>query len=195
MMHKLISVFFPCLLIAFVAQSQNEKTLIGENSDGGAFGSVFIEMSTINGQFGTDVGGGGAALFDGFFLGGYGQGTRFPSFDDEAGNSYELQFNHGGLWFGYAPLHESLIHPYTSFKLGWGKVRLNPDQESIDRISDNHFTLVPEAGAELNLTRSLHIVFSCAYRVVNGLDKLPAGLDQKDFNSLMGKITFRIGSI
>jgi hypothetical protein len=187
--------FFACSMFSIlVVSAQKDNTLIGENSDGGAFGSVFIEMSTINGQFGTDVGGGGAAVFNGFFLGGYGQGTRFPTFSDGGGNTYELHFNHGGLWMGYSPLRTAVIHPYASVKLGWGKVRLNPDDEGLDRISDQHFTLVPEAGVELNLTNSLHIVFSAAYRVVNGLENLPQGLDQDSFNSLMGKITFRIGS-
>lgn len=184
--------FFTLSLLSLNAQE--DRTLFDEDSDGGAFGAVFIEMSSINGEFGTDVGGGGAAIFNSFFLGGYGQGTKFPSFTDATGNDYELQFNHGGLWLGYSALSEKIIHPYASLKLGWGRVRLNPEDEGLDRISDRHFTLVPELGAELNLTDSLHIVFSAAYRIVNGLDELPAGLDEADFNNIMGKITFRIGS-
>ena len=160
-----------------------------DDDDIGAFGSPLIEIGSINGEVGSDLGGGGALVIGGFFLGGYGLGTSYPEATIN-GTRYDIRLKHGGLWMGYAPGHYSLIHPYSSLRLGWGKSQLLRGGEA--DFSERNFVLTPELGFEVNVFQFLKIAFSGGYRWVNGVDDLP-GLDSNDFSSAMGTITFRIG--
>ena len=101
------------------------STLLDGNGTKGAFGSPFLEGSSINGQFSAYIGGGGAVIYDGFFLGGYGIGNSFAetTVDEE---SYEIKFKQGGLWLGYAVKDYKMVHTYTSLRIGWGKTKLRP---------------------------------------------------------------------
>ena len=103
---------------------------------------------------------------------------------------YDLKFKHGGLWFGYVPLQNKVIHPYISFKLGWGRARLN--QEGENEIKDRVFVMTPELGLEVNVADFLKIAGTAGYRVVNGVSKL-GSLDNGDFRQFFAGITFRIG--
>ncbi|MFK8104890.1 MAG: hypothetical protein AB8G15_20395 [Saprospiraceae bacterium] len=159
----------------------------------GNFGGPFFEISSINDEITADVGGGGAVILNNFFLGGYGLGTDSPEIIiDET--KYDIKFRHGGLWFGYTGNVNKLAHFYSSLKLGWGNVNLelngNDDDES---FSDNFFVLTPEIGIELNVTSFFKIGLSGGYRIVNGVDNLPGGLENEKFNSPTGTITFRFG--
>ncbi|MCB0637086.1 MAG: hypothetical protein KDC54_10740, partial [Lewinella sp.] len=128
-------------------------------------------------------------------LGGYGMGTDYPIYTipegEEGAGQYDLKFGHGGLWIGYAPQSHKLIHFYSSAKIGWGKARLRQDKENI--YSDRVFVLTPELGFEVNLTEWLKMTFTGGYRWVNGITNLPGTLENEDFSSPVGIITFRIG--
>ena len=168
-----------------------QETLFGDvdENDLGGFGSPFIEIGSINGEVGGYVGGGGALVMRGFFLGGYGIGTTFPEIRiDEV--RYDIRLKHSGIWLGYAINQDKLLHPYTSMRIGWGKAQLLRSKEA--DFSDRIFALTPELGLEVNAFHFLKVAFTGAYRWVNGADRLP-GLESSDFSSFMGVITFRIG--
>lgn len=176
-------------LLAFSLSAQETLFQGVDEEDIGAFGSPLIEIGSINGEVGADVGGGGALVIGHFFLGGYGLGTSYPEVT-LAGIRYDIRLKHGGLWMGYAPGQHKVIHPYSSLRLGWGKSQLLRGGDA--DFSERNFVLTPELGFEINAFRFLKIAFSGGYRWVNGVDELP-GLDSKDFSSAMGAITFRIG--
>ena len=134
---------------------------------------------------------------DDFFIGGYGMGTDQPDItlqQDIGGEiqdiTYNIRFKHGGLWFGYTPRQYKMGHLYTSLKVGWGKAQLL--NQDFDTPRDRIFVLTPEVGAEVNLTNWFKLGFTGGYRWVNGISRLPT-LDDSDFSSPTGTITFRFG--
>ena len=177
------------LLLAFALMGQHETLFRNVESIGG-FGGPFIEIGAINGQVGASVGGGGAVTLDEFFIGGYGQGTSYPDLTID-NQSWNIRYGHGGLWFGYVGPNYKLLHFYSSFKLGWGRARLQ--REIAGDINDRVFVLTPEIGAEVNLTEFFKLSFTGGYRWVNGISQLP-NLNNGDFSSPVGIITFRFGS-
>lgn len=189
-MKKYQLVLSLCFFIGAWSQIQaQEETVFDDLRVVGAFGSPFVEIGSINGEVGADVGGGGALIFNSFFIGGYGLGTEYPEFID-AGKDYGIKFNHGGLWMGYAAKSHKIVHFYSDLRIGWGKTRLREEGETI--ATDRIFALTPEVGIEVNLTRFLKLGLTGGYRWVNGITKLP-GLGNEDFTSPVGTITFRFG--
>lgn len=179
-------------LIAITAYGQDkQETLFGNINHIGGFGGPMIEVSSINGQTVADVGGGGALILDNFFFGGYGLGTDAPNIEIGLEN-FDIDFGHGGLWFGFVTPNHKLMHFYSSFKLGWGEANLI-DKDGDKLFSDNILVLTPEAGIELNLTRWFRLGFTGGYRFVNGVNDLPAGLTNDSFSSPFGALTFRFG--
>lgn len=189
MQYKII--FLLAGLFSFSLASAQQETLFGKvNEDEiGAFGSPILEIGPINGQTSGYVGGGGALVIRGFFIGGYGIGTSFADTEIN-GARYDIKLKHGGLWFGYAPVQYKVIHPYSSLRIGWGKSQLLRGDDA--DFSERNFVLTPELGLELNVFDFLKIAFTGGYRWVSGVDNLP-GLNNEDFSNFMGGITFRIG--
>ncbi len=184
------------LLLCWHLKAQHES-LFNNFSSSGAFGGPIIEIGAINGQISGDVGGGGALVLDDFFIGGYGMGTSYPELtllqeiDGELQDViYNIRFKHGGLWFGYTHQQHKILHPYSSLKIGWGHTRLRNDD--FKAPSDRIFVLTPELGMEVNLTDFFKLGVSAGYRWVNGVNRIPT-LDNRDFSSLTGAITFRFG--
>ncbi|MCB0587968.1 MAG: hypothetical protein KDD06_21935, partial [Phaeodactylibacter sp.] len=64
--------------LAATALTAQHETLFDDFTSFGAFGGPIVEISSINGEVGADVGGGGALVLDDFFIGGYGMGTDYP---------------------------------------------------------------------------------------------------------------------
>lgn len=180
------------LIFCGVLQAQHE-TLFSNLDITGAFGSLIIETGQINEEIGADVGGGAALVMSPLFIGWYGLGTKYPTHTIEEGDyagDYDIHFRHRGLWLGYVPKSEKLIHFYGSAKIGWGKTRLRQDKKAI--LTDRNFVLTPEIGFEVNLTQYLKMSFTGGYRWVNGITQLPE-LTNEDFSSPIGTITFRMG--
>ena len=183
-----LSILFLCA--GLHAQHQ---TLFNNLDVTGAFGSLIIETGQINEEIGADVGGGGAIVMSPLFIGWYGMGTKYPVHTIENGEFagvYDIKFKHHGLWLGLVPKSDKLIHFYGSAKIGWGKTRLRQDKKNI--LTDRNFVLTPEIGFEVNLTQYMKMTFTGGYRWVNGITRLP-GLENDDFSSPIGTITFRFG--
>lgn len=173
--------------------SAQQETLFDDLEVLGAFGGPILEVGSINGEVGADVGGGGALILNRFFFGGYGMGTEYPEYsieDGENAGDYNIQFRHGGLWFGATSKTGKLVHFYSSLKVGWGRTRLKSDGDTI--FSDRTFVLTPEAGFEVNVTDFFKLGFTAGYRWVDGINQLP-GLESNDFSSPVGTLTFRFG--
>ena len=186
-------ILLACFIALSFQLSAQHQTLLQNLDVIGAFGGPFVEIGSINGQVGADVGGGGALILNNFFIGGYGQGTDYPEFeitDGEDAGKYNINLGHGGFWLGYSPWNDKLFHLYTSARLGWGRARLRQDKDTF--FSDRVFVATPEVGFEVNITQFMKIGFTGGYRFVTGVDSLP-GLQPEDFNSPVGSITFRFG--
>jgi len=185
-----ILILLTCLTTLICQVQAQEETLFDDFDVVGAFGGPILEVGEINGEVGTDVGGGGALIFRNFFFGGYGLGTDYPrvKLDEQ---DYRLELKHGGLWFGYVPRPNKAIHFYYSTRVGWGVTDI--EGEGPARESDRIFVLTPEAGFELNMTSWFRVAFTGGFRWVNGVTKLEPFFDNDDFSSPIGMITFRFG--
>lgn len=186
-MKKNILLFF-ALTLATISIAQTE-TFFGNNDSYGGFGGPMIEFSQINGTLVGDVGGGGGLIINDFFMGGYGLGSEGASVDFEE-QSYDIDFGHGGLWFGYAHKEHKLVHVYSSLKIGWGSAELKIDGDK--KFDDNLLALTPEAGIEFNITNWFKLGVTGGYRYVSGVDDLPV-LTSDDFTGMTGALTFRFG--
>lgn len=186
MKYTLLAFLFMASLTTSMAQTE---TLFNDNIDYGGFGGPMIEFSQINGTTVADVGGGGGLVINNFFVGGYGLGNEGASvtFEEEL---YDIDFGHGGFWFGLATPQHKLIHAYASFRVGWGEVELKRDGDR--EFEDNLLALAPELGLEVNVTDWFRLGLSGGYRSVSGIDNLPV-LDNSDFTGVYGAITFRFG--
>lgn len=174
-----------------VASYGQTQTLFSGNQSYGGFGGPLLEISKVNGQTVADVGGGGALIINDFFVGGYGLGTEDATvFDLEEEEDYDIDFGHGGFWFGYALNQHKLVHLYTSFRIGWGGVELLQNDDK--KYSDNVFVMAPELGVEINVTDWFKLGLSGGYRYVDGINSLPV-LSNEDFTGMYGAITFRFG--
>lgn len=186
-MKKLI-ILTSCLLTSFGLLAQ-QQTLFGNVDNWGGFGAPIFEISSIADESIVSIGGGGAVIMDNFFFGGYGLGTDDANYSFE-GEDYRIKYKHGGLWLGVTSNPNSLVHVYGSTRLGWGKARLRQDGDDI--FTDRIFTLTPELGFEVNVTRFFQLALTGGYRVTTGINDLP-GLTNDAFSNFVGGITLRFG--
>lgn len=182
-----------CYLMVTLLPAQ-EQTLFSGASRVGGFGGPIFEFGSIQKQSGTSTGGGGGVIVNDFFFGGFGMGADYADLSLPDGR-YQMDMGYGGLWLGYVPLGDRVIHPYATFRIGWGSVSLNrrgnfPDLfESTDQI----FVLAPEGGLEINVFRWFRIAGTVGYRWVDGVNEELAGLTENDFRSINGGLTLRFG--
>ncbi|NUO01313.1 MAG: hypothetical protein HUU01_11925 [Saprospiraceae bacterium] len=183
------SLLFALTLLACTTLQAQQETLFDDLDIVGAFGGPIVEIGNIVGETTGMVGGGGAIILNSAFIGGYGLGTSSPDYAVD-GNNYNIRFRHGGFWLGYTYKSNKVIHLYTSARIGWGKIRLRDDDDTV--FSDRVFALTPEVGVELNLTRWFRLGLTGGYRWVNGVNRIP-GADSGDFSTPVGVLTFSFG--
>lgn len=190
---KHLHLLYLCFLVPLLSWSQ-EATLFQNASRVGGFGAPISEFSTIKGRFGVQQGGGGAVIVNGFYFGLFGLSSNFVKVDLEPGR-YEVDFSYGGLWIGYTPMDNRVVHPYFSGRIGWGSVILNPSTDNQpDRYDpDNIFTVTPEAGIEVNVFRWFRIAGALGYRFVSGVELKEQQLSNSDFSNFFGGLTLRFG--
>jgi hypothetical protein len=152
------------------------------------FGGPSMSYSTVNGEFAFLMGGGGGVIINNVFFGGYGEGL---SNSITTASIRNLEFGHGGLWFGYEIAPKSMIHPVISTRAGWGSVSgLN--------LTDNHyfadavFVVVPTVSAEINFTRFFKINVGAEYRQALNVNKAN-GLSNSDFSAIGVNVNFLFG--
>lgn len=180
--------------------AQETKTIFGPDVEVTAFGSFFMEFSTVNidgAELLVSTGGGGALSVGGFYFGGYGQGlstqinrtVNFGSDTASVERDVELGLRHGGFWLGGDIWRREVVHLTIDSKLGWGKVRWKGSEDFIE--DDRIFVFAPQVGAEFNFTNFLKVALTGGYRFVAGASL--TGTDSDDFNSPMLGLTFKVG--
>jgi opacity protein-like surface antigen len=202
-MKKIILLALAAMAFQLHVQAQ-DQTLFNRAGRFGIFVSPIVEQGPINDPWETSSGGGFGFVLGDAFLGFYGM----------AGLDYEqliaeeeldrVDLVHGGLWLGFTPFQESLIHPYGSVRAGWGAINIDVDEFGDDffdpndpfniddnDVVDNIFALTPEAGLEVNVTRWLRVAATGGYRWVYGVNT-PA-ISEDDFSGWTGALTLRIG--
>lgn len=187
MRNLLIAILF---LTACTLQAQRHQTIFGDLNVVGAFGSPIVEISSINGESISDVGGGGALILEDFFIGWYGLGNDLAKVSVSQ-ELYDIRFKHNGFWLGYVPKSYKVAHLYGSARIGWGRTDLRQGKQTF--YSDRVFVMTPELGVEFNVFDFFKLAVTGGYRWVNGVDRLPSELDNKSFSSPVGTFTFRLG--
>ncbi len=180
------------MLIATLALAQHE-TIFNNARVVGGFGGPIIEFG-LNNSLNTSYGGGGGIVIGNAFLGGYGMGTLDLNAVIDGQDIDNIELGHGGFWLGYTYKPYKLVHLFSSAKIGWGAVNINPDNFNPfnEPISDNVFVLTPELGLELNVFKWFRVAGGVGYRWVNGTDGKGAYNDE-DFSGAVTTLTFRFG--
>ncbi len=166
--------FLPVLLFAQQNQQDKPQYLFDGRMKISGFGAPIIEFSSVNGELSVSSGGGGAVLLNNkFFIGGYGMGlandARYTA--DGSNLRTNLNFGHGGFWFGGLHRPHKLIHLGISAKMGWGSITLREPGMFFppNLASDNVFVATPQIEAEVNIAKWFKINVGGGYRLVSGL--------------------------
>lgn len=196
-MKKLCSLII-AVTISFAGFSQDDfQTIFGGDVSISGFGGPFMSFTSLNGDFAHMMGGGGGVLVSKrMFLGGFGMGnTTQHTFDYTNPNTsvqtleMGLEFDYGGLYFGYIFAPNKPIHPAIFLQSGWGNVSLNDN--NIQIISDNVFVLNPTIQLEINMTRFFRMGIGVNYQYVNGVNL--NGLSNEDFSYPGAFLSFKFG--
>ncbi len=170
----------------------SQETLLNRGIRVGAFGAPIVEFSDLDGSFGVSVGGGGAIMIEHFFIGGYAMGSTHDILQDIDADEYDVTLAHGGIWTGFDLMPSELIHMTANFRAGWGVLLFGLDNDFSDYdFEDRIFTLTPELGIELNVTRFFKIAATGGYRWVKDVDTKP--YEGNEFDSFTGSLVLKFG--
>ena len=176
---KKIFTFLIGLIFVLSVSAQEPQTLIDGEIRVTGFGGPQIDFAPLNGESAIWSGGGGAALFNGqFYIGGFGSGLasnrEFTFIDIDSNNVIaDVESGYGGVWLGWIPLYDKVVHPYVDVMTGWGGYSFGPDNEEqtdLEYFSDNVFVISPRIGIEVNVFTWMRLNASVGYKWVNGLD-------------------------
>ena len=190
-MKKFTSICFGLFMLVSLSLTAQDETLFSRGSSVGGFFSLLTEVGTINKDTRTSIGGGAGVVIDNMFVGAYGLGSA--NYEDWIqGDDAFVDIAHGGFWIGYNYKTYKLLHLYSSAKIGWGAIGINPDIDFNRRGNiDGVFVVTPEVGVELNVARWFRIAGTVSYRVVNGVDS--PEYSNNDFSGLNAGFTMRFG--
>lgn len=179
-----------CSLLTGASFAQSDNTLFNNHARHGFFVSPIIEYSDFKGELSTALGGGMGFISGDFFFGLYGLGlTDYDQvLEDELD---KLTLGHGGLWLGYTYPQTSVVHLFSSAKVGWGGANFEVIDENLE-YDDSFVVLTPEIGLELNVFRWFRVSATGGYRFIHGLNDVP-DLTENDLEGWTGALTFRIG--
>lgn len=158
-------------------------------------GGPFMQFTSLAGEFGFMMGGGGAVLLNDFFFGGYGLGltNAIPDYVNDH-PSDQLSLGHGGFWLGYSLFGNKPVHASFSALLGWGEFGITQgEQGAYPYIRDNIFMLTPSVELEANLTRYFRIGAGISYNICTMVDANLHGYQGGDLSSVAGFLSFKFG--
>lgn len=197
-MKRIYTFLFTIMLtISIFGQDDGYRTIFDKGDFRiSGFGGPFMNFSSFNGDFVHMMGGGGGIMVGDFFFGGYGLGSTNNLNVTYNNDNYDIDFGHGGLWFGYSFLSNKAIHPALHVQTGWGSIREEYDADfrsTYNTIEDKIFVLNPTIEAEFNFTRFFRIGIGGHYRMVFGSDESNFGLSDADLSSPGAYLAFKFG--
>lgn len=195
-MKKSIFILFILATATTAFSQEKEFQTIFDNQDLriSGLGGPFMQFTSVAGEFGFMMGGGGAVLLNDFFIGGYGLGLANAIPDYVNGiTSDRLTLGHGGFWLGYAFFGEKPIHVTVSSMIGWGEFGVMQYDEYYPFVRDNIFIIAPTVEVELNLTRYFRIGAGATYNIYTMMDENIHGYTNSDISSAGGFLSFKFG--
>ncbi len=191
---SLLIILAACTFLA-EAQRSRPQTLLGDGVEyTSGFGGFMIQIPTIDGEPSSMTGGGGAVLINSrFYFGGYGLGLADDKQVTSGQEEFDVDFNHGGLMFGYVIRPESLVHATVSSMVGWGNIsfKQKPLNLGIAQITDNVFVVNPKVAVEVNMTDWFKINAGVGYQFTNGVDNFY--YNAGDFDGANFNLSFLFG--
>jgi hypothetical protein len=157
-------------------------------------GGPFMQFTSVAGEFGHMMGGGGAVLLSNFFFGGYGLGltNAIPDYVNQ-NPSDRLTLGHGGFWLGYTLFGDRSIHFNFSSLIGWGEFGVMQEYGTYPFVRDKIFVLSPTVEVELNLTRYFRIGAGASYNLYTMVDENMHGYTNGDLSAPGGFLSFKFG--
>lgn len=185
------------LTLSTYSQEQQEyRTLFdGEDLRISGMGGPFMQFTTVAGEFGHMMGGGGAIILNDFFFGGYGLGltNAISHYEENDPNDYRLSLGHGGFWMGYTLFGNRPVHATFSTLIGWGEFGYMRYDTYYPVVRDNIFTLVPTVEVEFNFTRFFRLGVGVSYNYYAGVDEGLHGYTGKSLSGAAGFLSFKFG--
>jgi hypothetical protein len=153
-----------------------------------------MQFTSVAGEFGHMMGGGGAVLLNDFYFGGYGLGltNAIPDYVNDNAND-RLTLGHGGFWIGYSLFGDKPIHLSISSLIGWGEFGIMQYDGYYPFVRDKIFVLSPTLEVELNLTRYFRIGAGATYNIYTLVDENLHGYKSNDLSSPGGFLSFKFG--
>ena len=150
------------------------QTLFNEVHSISGFGGVITTFPSVNGSMMPMTGGGGGVIVNQrFYIGGYGMGSSTDFSEVTNGESYEVDFGHGGFMTGFILWPDRLVHLTLSSRLGWGSIEIaNESQNGLSLSDDAVFLINPEIGMEVNVTSWFKINAALGYQLTTGVDNI-----------------------
>ncbi|MGW8317358.1 MAG: hypothetical protein ACWGNV_17305 [Bacteroidales bacterium] len=183
--------------LTLAAQDREYRTIFdNQHLRISGMGGPFMQFTSIAGEFGHMMGGGGAVLINDFYIGGYGLGltNAIPDYVNDRPND-RLTLGHGGFWIGYSLFGDKPIHLSLSTLIGWGEFGIMQYDGNYPFIRDKIFVLSPTAEVEFNLTRYLRIGAGVTYNLYSMVDgeSLSHYYTWQDLSSPGGFLSFKFG--
>lgn len=192
----LMTVLSCSFIFAYSQQDKEYRTLFerGGTTISG-MGGPFMQFTSVAGEFGHMMGGGGAVILNDFFFGGYGLGltNAIPDYKNQDVIDARLSLGHGGFWLGYTLFGNQPVHATFSAMIGWGEFGYMEYDGYYPVTRDNIFTLIPTIELELNLTRYFRIGAGASYNYFTAVDSRIHGYTSSDLSSPAGFLSFKFG--
>jgi len=196
---KKVLLVFAVLYLALPSFAQGEKeyhTIFeGRQLYISGMGGPFMQFTSVAGEFGHMMGGGGAVMINGFFFGGYGLGLTNQIIDYKGGDlSKQLSLGHGGFWTGYVIGGDRAIHLTVSSLIGFGEFGLTDVNVFLPALNpDRFFILSPTLEVEINMARYFRIGAGACYNLYTGIGDSRHSYTSSDLSSPGAFLSFKFG--
>ena len=186
-----------CLLTIGQWSQAQDNTLLGRSGRFGVFVSPMVESGPIFGERENQFGGGLAFVIGNGFVGGYASAAAdFHPLIIDGLEPDRIDMAQVGLWVGWTPGQNSLIHPVFDLKTGWAAINFDYDDfdgpfaDEFDLV-DNAFVVQPGFGLEMNVTGFMRVNFNAGYRWTEGVEQPASG--DSDFTGWTYTLGVKIG--
>lgn len=187
--------FFLAAVCTLFGQEREYRTILdNQELRISGMGGPFMQFTSVAGEFGHMMGGGGAVLLNDFYFGGYGLGltNAIPDYVNDHAND-RLTIGHGGFWLGYSLFGDKPLHLSISSLIGWGEFGIMQMDGYYPFVRDKIFVLAPTLEVELNLTRYLRIGVGATYNLYTMVDEYMHNYTSGDLSSPGGFLSFKFG--